>query len=107
MNIEQWFVELCNRRAIVPCASARQSAEFLTEHALQIACGERGVVGICAKGYTPQKTPIFKDQRATYVRGDAPFIARRSGRLTKLFCSQKISRNKKRRRSVAQIFRAR
>ena len=101
MNIGQWFVELCNRS---PCASTRQSAEFLTGHALQIACRERGVVGICARGYAPQKIPLFEDQRATYVRGDAPFIARRSGRLTKLFCSQKISRNEKRRRSAAQIF---
>ena len=101
MNIGQWFVELCNRS---PCASTRQSAEFLIGHAPQIVCRERGVVGICARGYAPQKIPLFEDQRATYVRGDAPLIARRSGRLTKLFCSQKISRNEKRRRSAAQIF---
>ena len=101
MNTGQWFVEVCNRS---PCASIKQPAEFLTGHALQIACRERGVVGICARGYAPQNTPIFEDQKATYVRGDAPFIARRSGRLKKLFCSQKISRNEKRRRSAAQNF---
>ena len=62
------------------------------------------MVGICARGYAPQKIPLFEDQRATYVRGDASFIAQRSGRLTKLFCSQKICRNEKRQRSAAQIF---
>ena len=94
MNIGQWFVEVCNRS---PCVSTRQPDEFLTRNALQIACRERGAVGISARDYAPQKTLAFEDQRATYVRGDAPFITRRSGGLTKLFCSQKISRNEKRR----------
>ena len=49
------------------------------EYALQIARRKRGAVGICARGYAPQRTFVFKDQRATYVRGDAPFIAQRSG----------------------------
>ena len=104
MNIGQWFVEVCNRSS---CASTRQPTEFLIEHALQIACRERGVVDVCARDYAPQKTLIFEDQRATYVWGDAPFIAQRSGRLTQLFCSQKFSKNEKRQRSAAQIFRGR
>ena len=66
------------------------------EYALQIARRKRGAVSICARGYAPQRTFVFKDQRATYVRGDAPFIAQRSGGLTKLFCSQKFCKNKKR-----------
>ena len=61
---------MCNHNS---GASTRQPAEFLTGHALQIAPKKRGVVGICARGYAPQKTPIFKDQRANYMRGDAPF----------------------------------
>ena len=104
VNIGQWFIEVCNRS---PCSSTRQPAEFLTGHALQIVCRERRAVGICARGYAPQKTLAFEDQRATYVWGDAPFISRRSGGLTKLFCSQKISKNEKRQRSAAQIIRGR
>ena len=92
MNIGQWFVKVCNRS---PCASTRQPAEFLTGHALQIACRERGAVGICARGYAPQKTLVFEDQRATYVRGDAPFIARRSGGLTKLFVHRRFPEMRK------------
>ena len=52
VNIGQWFVELCNRS---PYASTRQSGEFLTGHALQIACRERGAVGICARGYAHKR----------------------------------------------------
>ena len=104
MNIGRWFVEVCDR---IPFASTRQPADFLTGLTLQIACRERGAVGICARGYAPQKTFKFEYQRATYVWGDPPFIAGRSGGLTQLFCSQKISRNEKRRRRAAQIFRGR
>ena len=66
------LLEVCNRSS---CASIRQPAEFLTGHALQIACRERGAVGICARSYAPQKIFTFEDQRATYVRGDAPSVA--------------------------------
>ena len=55
----------------------------------------RGAVGIYARGYACKGHLYSKDQRATYVRGDASFIAQRSGGLTKWFCSQKFSKNKK------------
>ena len=32
-------------------------------------------VGICARGYAPQRTLALEDPRATYVRGDPPFVA--------------------------------
>ena len=72
MSIGQWFVEVRNRSS---CASTKQPAESLTGHALQIARRERDAVGIYAKGYAPQKAPIFEDQRATCMPRDAPFIA--------------------------------
>ena len=89
---------MCNRSSY---ASIRQPAEFLTAHTLQITHRERGAEGICSTGYAPQKTPVFEDQKATYVQGDAPSITRRSGGLTQLFCSQKFSKNEKRRQSAA------
>ena len=95
---------MCNHNFF---ASTRQPAEFLTGHFLQIARREQGAVGICARDSAPQKPPIFEDQRSTYVLGDAPFIARRSGGLTQLSCSQKFSKNEKRRRSTAQFYRGR
>ena len=83
---------MCNRSSF---ASTRQPAEFVTGHALQIACRERGAVGICERGYTTQKAPMFEYPNANHVRGDAPFIAQRSGGLTQLFCSQKFPKTRK------------
>ena len=96
--------EVCDRSS---CVFIMQPAEFLTGHTLQIARRKGGPVGIGARGHAPQRSPTFVDSRATYVRGDAPSIAHRSGELTQLFCLRVFSKNEKRWRSAAKIFRGR
>ena len=102
--IETMLPEVCNHSSFV---FTRQPVEFTTGHALQIACREQGAADMCARGYALQKTPIIEDQRATYVRGDAHFLARRFGGLTKLFYSQKFAKIERRQQSTAQFFRGR
>ena len=73
VNTEQWFVEVCNRSS---CASIRQPAEFLAGHALQIACRERGVAGVCAsKGLRPTKYTYIRRPKGSLCAGRCPIYS--------------------------------
>ena len=62
------------------------------------ADSQRQPVGPCARGYALQKTRTSEGRRVTCVRGDAPSIGQKLGKLTRLFAPinfQKIGKDGK------------
>lgn len=72
-------------------------------HDLWVTCRKSMEICFCARGYSLQKTHLFEGWRPPWVRGDAPTIALKPGRLMQLFCLQKFYKNEKRKQSTTQI----